>query len=74
MHERRATEATPSLSVLAAQGGRVTGKTAKERPRRDRERKSFDYYLRRSYHDPYYNEPYDEETNIFQSGKVDTLA
>ncbi|GEM_PF-1030562 len=70
MHERRATEATPSLSVLAAQGGRVTGKTAKERPRRDRERKSFDYYLRRSYH-----EPDDvEETNIFQSGKVDTLA
>ena len=36
MQNTRLNEASPVLSVLAVQGGRVTGKTAKERPKRDR--------------------------------------
>lgn len=47
MQNTRLNEASPVLSVLAVQGGRVTGKTAKERPRREKEKRSFDHYLRR---------------------------
>ncbi len=47
MLDKRFSEASPVLSVLAAEGWRVTGKTAKERPRREKEKRSFDHYLRR---------------------------
>lgn len=70
MQDARFHEAPPVLSVLAAQGGRVTGKAAKERPRRDRERRQFDYYLRKSG----YASESGGESGVVQADEVDTLA
>ena len=73
MRDKRFVDASPSLSVLAAQGRRVTGKTAKERPRKDRGRKSFEHYLLGG--GAGYDRPDQaEESGIFKSGGVDTLA
>lgn len=46
MKNIRIAQASPVLSVLAAQGGRVIGKAAKERPKQNK--RDFKGYLRRS--------------------------
>ena len=70
MQKYRGIEASPVLSVIAAQGGRVTGKAAKERPRKDGERRSFDDYLRKA---GYASDDAGEQGHVHAEG-VDTLA
>jgi len=49
MEKMESTWVSPVLSVLSAQGGRVTGKAAKERPKKDK--KPFREFLHLSGHE-----------------------
>lgn len=70
MQNTRLNEASPVLSVLTAQGGRVTGKAAKGRPKRDGRKRGFDDYLRKAGYVPRVGlEPEDSRAR-----SVDTLA
>lgn len=70
MQNTRMTEASPVLSVLAVQGGRVTGKAAKERPKRDGRKRGFDDYLRKAGHES----RFDQELEDRLAESIDTLA
>ena len=63
MEKMESTWVSPVLSVLSAQGGRVTGKAAKERPKQNK--KHFREYLH-----PVDREGADGETE----DRLDTLA
>ncbi|MEA4953214.1 MAG: hypothetical protein VB107_11100 [Aminivibrio sp.] len=63
MEKMEPTWVSPVLSVLSAQGGRVTGKAAKERPKQNKKR--FREYLH-----PDSREGSDSETE----DRLDTLA
>lgn len=70
MQNTRLNEASPVLSVLAAQGGRVTGKAAKERPKRDGRKRGFDDYLHKTGH----VSRVDLEPEADHADIIDTLA
>ena len=70
MQNTRLTEASPVLSVLAVQGGRVTGKATKERPKRDKRKRGFDDYLRKAG----YESSFDQELEDRLADSIDTLA
>lgn len=70
MQNTRLNEASPVLSVLAAQGGRVTGKAAKERPKRDGRKRGFDDYL----HKAGYVSGFDQDLEENFAERIDTLA
>ena len=68
MSNTKRAEITHVFSALAIQGDRVTGKAAKERPKKERNKHTFDYYLRKAEYHP----DITEESGNYE--KIDTMA